>query len=166
MNLTDAQCFARLQRSYQIIKSLDTKRPVVVNFMVHGKNINETLVPQRFAAVFDRGLMDPYPLTSSVFGPEGAKANRANILRDLDGASQALRRAGKPFSMTLQFMGGSGSWPRGPTSAEIRMMTYLSINGGATGVIYFLGGDMDAPYPSALSVAPRVWGAVRAMATV
>ena len=45
------------------------------------------------------------------------------------------------------------------------MMAYLSIQGGATGVIYFLGGDMDAPYPSSLSVAPLVWGAVRAMAT-
>jgi hypothetical protein len=63
MPLNESQCFARLQQSYQLVKSLDADYPAVVNFMVHGHTTNDTLVTQNFAAVFDRGMMDPLALS-------------------------------------------------------------------------------------------------------
>ncbi|MCP3929989.1 MAG: hypothetical protein GY705_12920, partial [Bacteroidetes bacterium] len=109
-----------LETAYQMIKEIDPYHPVSVVFVVPSK-------ADAFANTMDIAMTDPYPIPGDV----------SNV-RDAMQQLQKHFKYKKAFWMVPQAFGGGEFWPREPTAAEIRAMTYLGIYEGAMGVKYFI----------------------------
>ena len=107
--------------TYRLIKSLDPYHPVSIVFMN----------PRRaaeYSDVMDLVMADPYPV------PNRSVEEVGRVAADLSRAYSFQ----KPVWIVPQAFGGNEWWQREPTRQEIRVMTYLALISGATGIQYFI----------------------------
>jgi len=86
------------------------------------------------------------------------------IIRDMKTIAADLKRAGttrKAIWAIVQVFEGWG-WPRYPTDAEVRAMTYLSLIHGATGMTYYTYGGHGKNHGATHD--PRVWANLKRVA--
>ncbi len=136
-----ADCLAQLVLGYDKIKELDTNHAV---WSVHWST--DWLLPE--AHTTDVLGMDSYPIDN--------KANPMDeVIRVADAAAQVGAQTDKPFWLVPQIFTwkdypGDFRWATGrfPTKAEMRAMSYLAVNHGAKGLIYYSYFDIrnDANY--------------------
>ena len=127
----------QLQRLYESVRELDPYHPVTMVFLNAG-------AAQRFAAAVDVAMVDPYPIPNAPpasIGPAVAAARRG------PGARMPVWLVGQAF-------GGGEHWTREPTARELRLMTWLAIVEGATGVQYFIRHGLSG-FPK----SPAAWAA-------
>ena len=115
-----------LERIYRRIRELDPYHPVTIVFI-------SPPPAQRYAKALDIVMCDPYPI------PNRGPVYAGDLLRRLNHAFQ-LR---KPVWIVPQAFGGNEHWAREPTRQEERLMTYLGVMEGATGVQYFIRNGMN-----------------------
>eukprot|EP01052_Picozoa_sp_SAG31_P033001 SAG31_NODE_3677_length_3996_cov_5.686939_3_plen_451_part_00 len=101
-------------------------------------------------------MMDPYPVVSI---SNDNQINQPRIAEMILGATRSLAATMKPYFIVLQSFGGGESWQRAPTGAEMRMMAFLALIHGASGVQYFARSPADV-FP----VSPSSWNEVRRVA--
>ena len=107
--------------TYRLIKALDPFHPVSIVFM-NPKRAEE------YKEVMDLVMADPYPVP-----------NRS--IKEVGNIAAKLKRVfayQKPVWIVPQAFGGNEWWPREPTRQELRVMTYLALINGATGIQYFI----------------------------
>ena len=111
----------RLIRAYRIIKELDPVHPVTVCIAQVGQ-------AQPYLPAFDVLMVDIYPIPHQP------------VTKVADGVEKALAVVGsaKPVWLIPQAFGGGEYWLREPTARELRVMTYLGLIHGATGIQYFI----------------------------
>jgi len=110
-----------LVRSYRIVRELDPYHPITMVFMAPEP-------ASQFAAATDVVMTDPYPIPD---GPVTVVHDAiALLVSEFDGE--------KPVWLVPQAFGGNEWWEREPTAAEERVMTYLGLIHGATGVVYYV----------------------------
>lgn len=136
-----------LERVYTFVKARDPDHPMTMAFCCCD--------PTEYAAAFDIGMMDPYPIVSI----DDDAVNQQRLVSMVTGAAGTLKATGKPFFMVLQLFGGGEAWQRAPTAAEIRVMAYLSLIHGATGLQYFARSPANA-FPN----SPLAWHEVSKVA--
>ena len=127
----------QMQRLYESVRELDPYHPVTMVFLNAG-------AAQRFAAAVDVAMVDPYPIPNAPpasIGPAVAAARRG------PGARMPVWLVGQAF-------GGGEHWTREPTARELRLMTWLAIVEGATGVQYFIRHGLSG-FPK----SPAAWAA-------
>ncbi|OQA85989.1 MAG: Beta-galactosidase [Lentisphaerae bacterium ADurb.Bin242] len=109
------------RETYRLYKELDPHRPVYLNLIY--------AVPSNRDAA-DILSTDPYPIGKA---PITKVAAHGNMIRE------ALRDyPSKSAWLVLQLFGSPAEkWPRCPTPAEERCMTFLALNHGAKGLVYF-----------------------------
>ncbi len=111
---------ALLEEAYRIVKELDPYHPASIVFMMPHR-------ADEFGHTLDIAMTDPYPL------PAGPDMVRLHV-RDL----QRHFRHQKSVWLVPQAFGGGEMWTRGPTRGEMRVMTYIGLVEGATGIQYFI----------------------------
>jgi hypothetical protein len=127
-------CESELEAMYSIIKGRDTDHPVWS--VIGGWDWNIPWIA-RLSDTTDIVGVDPYPIP---FMPITLVSEMAD----------AAINTGKPLWIVLQLfnwtdqVGGppDGRWP---TKAEMRAMTYLAVNHGAKGIIYYSYFDLLRP---------------------
>jgi hypothetical protein len=110
-----------LLESYQLIKKLDPYHPISIVFM------NPKAAVQ-YRAVMDIVMADPYPI------PNRHPKEVGDIIQALADVFQY----DIPVWLVPQAFGGSEHWAREPSPSEIRLMTWLGVLHGATGIQYFI----------------------------
>ncbi len=126
-----------MQRLYDRVRELDPYHPVTMVFLNGG-------AARRFAAGMDLAMVDPYPVPNvppATVGP---------------GVAAALQGLGPriPVWLVGQAFGGGEHWTREPTARELRLMTWLALVEGATGVQYFIRHGLSG-FPK----SPAAWAA-------
>lgn len=111
----------RLAAAYRLVKELDPYHPCSQVFA------NRDQAPDYLDGL-DILMTDPYPIPR---GPVTAVADAAEQLTAAVGP-------GVPLWIVPQAFGGGEGWRREPSPAEERVMTYLALIGGATGIQYFI----------------------------
>ena len=111
----------RLAESRALINKLDPYHPVTVVFMNPG-------AAQRYADSMDIVMTDIYPI------PHGPPAGTGDAVQLLVNEFSLE----KPIWFVPQAFGGGEWWRREPTAQEERVMTYLPVIRGATGIQYFI----------------------------
>lgn len=111
----------QLRRAYRIVRELDPYHPVTIVFMAPD-------AARRYVTAMDLAMTDPYPIPN---GPPGGVADAVRTI--LDAVSPGI-----PLWLVPQAFGGNEWWTREPTAAELRLMTWLGVVEGATGVQYFI----------------------------
>ncbi|MDA0335454.1 MAG: hypothetical protein O2782_09840, partial [bacterium] len=111
----------QLQTAADLVRELDPYHPVTIVFVNPG-------AAARFAAAMDLAMTDPYPIPN---GPPGNIAAAVRTVRDAVAPKI-------PLWLVPQAFGGNEWWRREPTATELRLMTWLGIVEGATGVQYFI----------------------------
>ena len=101
----------------------------------------------RFAGAMDLAMTDPYPIPTN---PPGNVAGAVRTVRDA-----VTPRI--PLWLVPQAFGGNEWWSREPTAAELRLMTWIGIVEGATGVQYFIRHGLSG-FPK----SPDTWAAAAA----
>ncbi len=114
------------------LRKLDPKRPIFLT----------VLSPERYSDYVDACDIfspNPYPIRH-------VEAER-NELREVAAVVEAARQAAgsKPVWAIIQAFWAEPFWPRNPTPQELRAMTFLALNHGADGVIYFSYRSGDRP---------------------
>lgn len=133
---------AKVQRFYDVVKSLDRSHPVWITQAPRGTI--ESL--KRYDPAYDVGAIDIYPIGY----PPGMHSHLPNknlsVVGDYAKWMQEISPA-KPFWMILQIcwsgVTNPGKTLRFPTFPDQRYMTYQSIIQGARGLMYF-GGHVAA----------------------
>ncbi|MHC4753187.1 MAG: hypothetical protein ACYTFW_25390 [Planctomycetota bacterium] len=136
-----ATYLTQLEERYGKIRELDENHPV---WSVHWNT--DWLLPE--AHTTDILGMDSYPI---------AHLPITEVARVADAAAQVGSQTGKPFWLVPQIFSwtdypgdpaGRDLTGRPPTKAEMRAMTYLAVNHGAKGLIYYSYFDIrnDADY--------------------
>jgi hypothetical protein len=137
---TCPDCLEQLDDGYNLIKSLDSNRPV---WSVHW---NTTWLLQE-AHTTDIVGADSYPIPDNPI---------TWVLNVVDDAMQA----GKPLWFVPQLF----EWPnkRPPSKEEMRAMTYLAVNHGAKGLIYYSYFDIrsDGDYSERWSAIKDIAGEI------
>ncbi|HET6386795.1 MAG TPA: twin-arginine translocation signal domain-containing protein [Armatimonadota bacterium] len=110
-----------LIESYKLIKQLDPYHPVLIV-------LNDPGAAVAYAPAMDIIMADPYPIPNS---PVTLVSDWAQRL--IAGAPARL-----PLWIVPQAFGGGEWWAREPTASEERVMTYLALVHGATGIQYFI----------------------------
>jgi hypothetical protein len=123
-----------LARTYQIVHQLDPYHPVTIVFMDPGQ-------AQRYAEAMDVAMTDPYPIPHHP--PATVQRAIATLTSAFDGE--------KPVWLVPQAFGGNEWWPREPTAREQRVMTYLGLIHGATGIQYFVRHGLNG-FPKSTSM--------------
>ncbi|MCK9399025.1 MAG: chitobiase/beta-hexosaminidase C-terminal domain-containing protein [Bacteroidales bacterium] len=131
-----------LLETYRLIKELDPYHPVSVVFMSPRKAAD-------YRDVMDIAMTDPYPI------PQG-KVVEVTAYVDLLKKAYWLE---KPVWVVPQAFGGNEWWQREPDPREIRVMTWLTIIHGATGVQYFIRSG-----PNSFPKSTAMWDECGAMA--
>lgn len=110
-----------LKPTYDLIKKLDPYHPVSIVFMN----------PQRaleYKEVMDVVMADPYPI------PNRPPTEVGEIVARL----KEVFRYELPVWLVPQAFGGNEHWGREPTPGELRLMTWLGVLEGASGLQYFI----------------------------
>jgi hypothetical protein len=102
------------------IHAIDPYHPVMLT------NFNPDVF-QMYAAIPDVYSTNNFPVSW----------HPVSIVADWLDSARLSMRTGEPLWSCLQAFGGSSDHPAMPTPAEIRCMTYLALNHGATGIQYF-----------------------------
>ena len=126
-----------MRRLYDRVRELDPYHPVTMVFL-------NAAAAQRFAAAVDVAMIDPYPVPNvppASVGPAVAAAIRGLGPRT-------------PLWLVGQAFGGGEHWTREPTARELRLMTWLALVEGATGVQYFIRHGLSG-FPK----SPATWAA-------
>jgi len=110
-----------LVETYRLIKNLDPYHPVSIVFMAPHR-------AKEYRHTMDVVMADPYPI------PGGSVMEVERISWNL----KSTFGSAKPLWIVPQAFGGNEFWQREPTPQEIRVMTYLAIIHGATGIQYFI----------------------------
>lgn len=110
-----------VRASYELVRSLDPWHPVTVVFMA-------PMRAREYADGMDIVMADPYPV------PNSDPASVGDVIRNLRNEFYAE----KPVWMVPQAFGGSEHWAREPSLRELRLMTWLSVVEGATGIQFFI----------------------------
>ena len=130
-----------LEDTYKTIKSIDSSHPVSVLV-----NVPSTM--HFYVNASDISMSDPYPCGHDSVEPVDIVASHANTLSKL----------GQPFIITPQAWGGDNEGcSRTPTPQEERVMSYLAVIHGASGIQYFARG---LKYP----VSSESWNECRRVA--
>ncbi|SFW79860.1 carbohydrate binding domain-containing protein [Chitinophaga sancti] len=131
---------AVLEAAYQLIRELDPYHPVSIVFMMPQK-------ANDFRNTMDIAMTDPYPIP----GPAD------KVMDDLTQYAKAYQYE-KSVWLVPQAFGGQEMWNREPTGAEIRLMTYMGLIGGAKGIQYYVHapGNLNPQSVSAWSSASNV----------
>jgi len=131
---------AILEAAYQLIKELDPYHPISIVFMMPQKASD-------FRNTMDIAMTDPYPIP----GPAD------KVMEDLTQYTKAYQYE-KSVWLVPQAFGGQEMWNREPTGAEIRLMTYMGLIGGAKGIQYYVHapGNLNPQSVSAWSAASNV----------
>ena len=149
--------------TYAILKALDPYHPVtlVLNCME-----NPTSSIEDFINSAEVIMSDPYPL--GLRNRVGCDTCEGNVLDVAKRASKYLSDiAGrKPFWMIPQAFGGEQHWDRQPNARELRVMTYLSVIGGATGIQHFVLGAFISEFNQGIHWEPKshMWAEARQVA--
>lgn len=110
-----------LAKSYNLIKQLDPYHPVSIVFM-------NPKAAVKYQDVMDIVMADPYPI------PNRAPTEAGEVIEAL----AATFKYNIPVWLVPQAFGGSEHWAREPSPAEIRLMTWLGVLHGASGIQYFI----------------------------
>lgn len=131
---------AILEAAYQLIHELDPYHPVSIVFMMPQK-------ANDYKNTMDIAMTDPYPIP----GPAD------KVMDDLTQYTTAYQYE-KSVWLVPQAFGGQEMWNREPTGAEIRLMTYMGLIGGAKGIQYYVHapGNLNPQSVSAWSAASNV----------
>ncbi|MGQ9455434.1 MAG: hypothetical protein ACUVRI_10940 [Armatimonadota bacterium] len=132
----------RLIRAYQIIKEIDPVHPVAVCIALVNK-------AEPYLQAFDVLMVDIYPVPHQPV---------TKVAEGIQKALSVVNRA-KPVWFIPQVFGGGEFWYREPTAREVRVMTYLGIIHGATGIQYFIRRP-----PLGNPKSPVVWSECRTLA--
>jgi hypothetical protein len=125
-----------LERSYRIVRELDPYHPItIVSMRPEGA--------KDYLAATDVVMTDPYPIPHNP--PAAVYDAIAPLVSEVGPA--------KPVWVVPQAFGGNEWWRREPTAREERLMTYLGLIGGATGVQYFIRHGLNG-FPKSTSA----WG--------
>lgn len=129
-----------LEAAYRLIRELDPYHPVSIVFMMPQK-------ANDFRNTMDIAMTDPYPIP----GPAD------KVMDDLTQYAKAYQYE-KSVWLVPQAFGGQEMWNREPTGAEIRLMTYMGLIGGARGIQYYVHapGNLNPQSVSAWSAASNV----------
>lgn len=127
----------QLQDAADLVRGLDPWHPVTIVFVNPGAAV-------RFAGAMDVAMTDPYPI------PNGPPISVASAVRTV----RAAVAPPIPVWLVPQAFGGNEWWTREPTAAELRLMTWLGIVEGATGVQYFIRHGLNG-FPK----SPDTWAA-------
>lgn len=133
---------ARLEEAYRFVKELDPHHPITMVFCVPPR------APD-YVHGMDIMMADPYPI------PNGPVTMVSDVT---DGLNEAVQY-GMPLWIVPQAFGGGEGWRREPSAAEERVMTYLALIHGATGIQYFV---RRAPVGNPIS--PSLWSECRRLA--
>ena len=125
-----------LQPKYDMIKSLDPHHDVSMVFCGGGE--------LNYLSAYDIVMVDPYPVPNSPVAP--------SIMASME----LSRLANKSIILVPQSFGGGEGWARTPTAVEERLMTYLGLIHGATGIQYFVRNP-----PNAFPYAASAWNEIR-----
>ena len=125
-----------LQPKYDMIKSLDPHHDVSMVFCGGGE--------LNYLSAYDIVMVDPYPVPNSPVAP--------TIMASME----LSRLANKSIILVPQSFGGGEGWARTPTAVEERLMTYLGLIHGATGIQYFVRNP-----PNAFPYAASAWNEIR-----
>lgn len=128
--------------TYRTIKALDPYHPVTIVFMTPRK-------AAEYAAVMDIVMADPYPI------PDGSVTEVTEVTQGL----KSDFGTSKPVWIVPQAFGGNEWWQREPTPSELRVMTYLAVIDGATGIQYFIRHGLNS-FPK----SPMAWSECGAVA--
>jgi len=126
-----------LERSYRTVRELDPYHPVTIVFMAPTR-------AHEYAGVMDVVMTDPYPIPHN---PPASVADAVTAITQVFGPD-------KPVWLVPQAFGGNEDWTREPTAGEQRVMTFLGIVEGATGIQYFVRDGMNR-FPK----SPIMWAA-------
>jgi len=126
-----------LERSYHTVRELDPYHPVTIVFTAPTR-------AHEYAGAMDVVMTDPYPI------PHNPPASVADAVTAVTGAFEP----DKPVWLVPQAFGGNEWWTREPTAGEQRVMTFLGIVEGATGIQYFIRHGLSR-FPK----SPIMWAA-------
>ena len=124
----------RLAKTRALIKQLDPYHPVTVVFMA-------PKAARRYADCMDIVMTDIYPIPH---GPVASTGDATDFLVKEFAFD-------KPVWFVPQAFGGGEWWRREPTPQEERIMTYLPVIRGATGIQYFIRHGQNG-FPKSTSV--------------
>ncbi len=127
----------QLETAAAVVRELDPYHPVTIVFLNPG-------AAARFSGAMDLAMTDPYPIPNA---PPGGVADAVRTVHD----AVAPRI---PLWLVPQAFGGNEWWSREPTAAELRLMTWLGIVEGATGIQYFIRHGLSG-FPK----SPDTWAA-------
>ncbi len=116
-----------LAEVYGLIRELDPYHPVTVVFMTPA-------MARDYSHVMDIVMADPYPV------PHGSVLEVGKVTDML----QKEFFLEKPVWIVPQAFGGNEHWEREPTPREMRVMTYLAMINGASGIQYFIRQGLNA----------------------
>jgi hypothetical protein len=109
-----------VEEAYDLVRELDPYHPISIVFMMPYR-ANE------FRNAMDIAMTDPYPIPGSM----------DKVWVDVDHLNRHFANE-KSVWLVPQAFGGGEFWRREPTGREIRVMTYMGLVRGATGIQYFL----------------------------
>jgi len=116
-----------LKNTYDLIKEIDQYHPVTIVFMNSSKAWD-------YREAMDIVMADPYPI------PMGKVTKVESVTRSL---TERFKYE-KSIWIVPQAFGGNEWWKREPTSAELKVMTYLSFINDAKGIQYFVRHGLSA----------------------
>jgi len=112
-----------LEKAYKLIHKLDPYHPISIVFMMPSE-------AAEFKNTMDIAMTDPYPIPGS-----------PNEVMNYVSTYHKTYKYEKPVWLVPQAFGGQEMWEREPTAQEIRLMTYMGLIDGATGIQYFIKGE-------------------------
>lgn len=133
---------AHLEAAYKLVKKLDPYHPITVCIA----RLSEM---PKFLSAMDIIMSDSYPIPHMPVTHVGDSMDRAH-----QGTSNAM-----PVWVIPQVFGGGEFWYREPTAREVRVMTYLALIHGATGIQSFVRRP-----PIGNPGSPVVWSECRTLA--
>ena len=125
--------------AYNKIKELDPWHPVTMVFC-------QSAAAARYARGMDVCMTDPYPIP---------RAPVTNVAEFCDRINHDLAEM-LPLWVVPQAFGGGEGWKREPSRQEERVMTYLALIHGATGIQYFIRRP-----PAVNPTSPDLWSECR-----
>ncbi|MCC7495620.1 MAG: hypothetical protein IT204_24935 [Fimbriimonadaceae bacterium] len=132
----------RIAAVYRLVRELDPYHPSSQVFARRDDAV-------RYASGFDLVMADPYPIPNSAVTQVSDTTRR---LVEVFGGS-------KPVWIVPQAFGGGEWWAREPAPREERVMTYLALIHGATGIQWFIR------EPAHIRPLPLLLGECRVLAT-
>ena len=128
-----------LEQAYRFVKELDPYHPITIVFCVPNR-------AEEYLNAMDIMMADPYPIPS----------RPVTLVSEWTEQLRQVTRDRMPLWIVPQAFGGGEWWQREPSFREERVMTYLALIHGATGIQYFI---RRAPIGNPIS--PSLWSECR-----